>query len=148
MSNYKCLIQVLNEMFSLNDSRRQLEQRLKGKQSEADNKENNGSDCFWPPRSAQTCIGGRQQQQQSSEHLASSQPSFMLMNKRQLISTLQEILLTDIKSVLVERAHEFTDCAYTKHEHRETILVLIYCIKLQLSKLVKLIYKLVSLSFH
>lgn len=71
-------------------------------------------------------------------------PNFMLMNKRQLINTLHSILLVDIKSVLVERTHEFTDCAYTKHEHRESILVLMYCIKMQLARLVKLIYRLVS----
>lgn len=79
-----------------------------------------------------------------SRHLVAY--NFMLMNKRQLINALHSILMTDIKSVLVERAHEFTDCAYTKHEHREAILVLMYCIKMQLNKLVKLIYKLVSMA--
>lgn len=70
--------------------------------------------------------------------------SCAFMNKRQLIATLSSLFLGEIRSNLVERAHEFTDCAYTKHEHRESIVLLLNCIKLQLNKLVKLIYRLVS----
>lgn len=72
--------------------------------------------------------------------------NFLLMNRRQIISILNGLFLSELKSNLIERAHEFTDCAYTKHEHRETILLLIDCIKLLLNKLVKLLYRLVSSS--
>lgn len=68
----------------------------------------------------------------------------MLMNKRELIGSLNSVFLGELRSVLIERAHEFTDCAYTNHEHRETIMLLLQCVKLQLNKLVKLIYRLVS----
>lgn len=73
-----------------------------------------------------------------------SQTGFMLMNKRQLMANLNSLFLGELKSQLIERAQEFTDCAYTKHERRETILLLLQCIKLQLNKLVKLLYRFVS----
>lgn len=69
----------------------------------------------------------------------------IIMDKRQLIDALTSTFLGKLKSSLVERVQEFTDCAYTKHENRETILQLVQCIKLQLNKLVKLLYRLVSL---
>lgn len=68
----------------------------------------------------------------------------VFMSKRQLIDALTSTFLGDLKTELIERVHEFTDCAYTKHEHRETILQLVQCIKLQLNKLVKLTYRMVS----
>lgn len=69
---------------------------------------------------------------------------FMCMERRLLISTLNELFLDQVKVNLIERAHEFTDCAYTKHEHREDILMLLQCIRFQLNKLVKILYKCVS----
>lgn len=69
---------------------------------------------------------------------------FMSMEKRLLISTLNKLFFEEVKVNLIERAHEFTDCAYTKHEHREDILMLMQCVRFQLNKLVKIIYKCVS----
>lgn len=80
----------------------------------------------------------------NSSALISMRLDAMLMNKRQLIDSLTCAFLGDLRTELVERVHEFTDCAYTKHEHRETIIQLVQCIKLQLNKLVKLIYRMVS----
>lgn len=68
----------------------------------------------------------------------------LLINKRQLINSLNSTFLGETKTNLVERAHEFTDCPYTKHEHRETIVLLLHCIKILLNRFVKLLYKLVS----
>lgn len=73
------------------------------------------------------------------------QASLMLMSKRQLVASLNCVFLGELKANLIERAHEFTDCAYTKHEHRETIVLLLAALKLLLNKLVKLLYQLVSL---
>lgn len=66
------------------------------------------------------------------------------MDKRQLVRALNATFLGALKSNLIERLHEFTDCAYTKHEHRQTLLALLGCIKFQLHRFVKLIYRLVS----
>lgn len=94
-----------------------------------------------------------QQQQQQQHHEQDYQqttngPDAIIMDKRQLIDALTSTFLGKLKSSLVERVQEFTDCAYTKHENREIILQLVQCLKLQLNKLVKLLYKLVSLSFY
>lgn len=70
--------------------------------------------------------------------------SALLMSKRQLVKALNGLFLADVKTNLTERVQEFTDCPYTKHEHRETIITLLQCIKFQLNKFVKLIYRLVS----
>ena len=70
-----------------------------------------------------------------------------LMNKRQLVKALNLTFLNEIKANLVKGLHEFTDCAYTKHESRETILSLLAYVKFQLNKFVRLIYRLVS-SLH
>lgn len=75
---------------------------------------------------------------------ASERTPVLLMDKRQLVRALNSTFLGELKSNLIERLHEFTDCAYTKHEHREQIVALLTCVKFQLNKLVKLIYRLVS----
>lgn len=75
---------------------------------------------------------------------ADMKQEFMCMEKRLLISTLNSLFLDEVKVNLIERAHEFTDCAYTKHEHREDILILLQCVRFQLNKLVKILYKCVS----
>lgn len=68
----------------------------------------------------------------------------VLMNKRQLVRALNVTFLGDAKQNLVERLHEFTDCAYTNHERRERIVSLLAGIKFLMNKFVKLIYRLVS----
>ena len=83
---------------------------------------------------------------QTAAELTSRPRSVLLMDKRQLVRALNATFLGELKSQLVERLHEFTDCAYTKHEHRESIVSLLACIKLQLNRLVKLIYRLVSVA--
>lgn len=70
----------------------------------------------------------------------------LVQDKRQLMAALNSALLGEAKLSLVERVHEFTDCAYTKHEHRETIILLLHCIKLHLSRLVKHVYRSVSIT--
>lgn len=71
--------------------------------------------------------------------------NMLLMNKRQLVRALNAVFLGEVKIGLTERVHEFTDCPYTRHEHRENILSLLQSIRFQLNKLVKLLYKLVSI---
>lgn len=68
--------------------------------------------------------------------------SLLLMGKRELIARLSATYLGSLRASLIERVHEFTDCAYTRPERRESILKLLQCIKHQLNRLVKLIYKL------
>lgn len=68
----------------------------------------------------------------------------LLMSKRQLVNALAETLLGEARANLVQCLHEFTDCAYTKHEQRESIVNSVQCIKLILNRLVKLIYRMVS----
>lgn len=68
----------------------------------------------------------------------------LLINKRQLINSLNSTFLGQTKTNLIERAHEFTDCPYMKHEHRESIVLLLHCVKILLNKFVRLLYKLVS----
>lgn len=70
--------------------------------------------------------------------------NIMLLNKRQLVNVLNTIFLGDIRNEFIDRIYEFTDCPYTNHEHRELILQLLQCIKIQLNKLVKTLYRLVS----
>lgn len=86
----------------------------------------------------------RNNNNQSLNNRPSKFPPVALMNKRQLVAALNLVFLGELKQNLVERLHEFTDCAYTKHEHRETILSLLASIKFILNKFVKLIYRLVS----
>lgn len=83
----------------------------------------------------------------SSDHHIHNQTTTrdsLLINKRQLINSLNSAFLGEAKTNLIERVHEFTDSAYTKHEHREIIVLLLQCIKMLLNRFVKLLYKLVS----
>lgn len=131
ISDYKCLVGTLNEILQQHQlQQQQQQQQLVGfngpnEPQRIDDKENH------------VYFGASRIVDSASNH-------FMLMNKRQLVDALNGLFLSQLKSNLVERCHEFTDCPYTSHEHRENIVLLLHCIKLQLNKLVKHIYRLVS----
>lgn len=133
--------------FQSGSRHRQPFQRGQGEEEEEEDKENLLS---WPsdqPQHRHSLTAGMPPR----SYVAAQQPSqlvhsypVLLMNKSQLVQALNVAFLGELKQNLVERLHEFTDCAYTKHEHRESIVSLLSCIKFQLHKLVKLIYRLVS----
>jgi alpha-catulin len=57
-----------------------------------------------------------------------------------------EQLLSSFKA-LIERTQDFTDSAYTKHEHREKILLLADQAKLQLNQVIQFDSCIVSVKF-
>jgi len=89
---------------------------------------------------------GHQLRLASGKLFGTSQP-VLLMDKRQLVQALNESFLGELRGNLVERLHEFTDCPYVKHEHRQLIVSLLTCVKVLLNKFVKLIYRLVSIEW-
>lgn len=152
--DHKCLIESLNGTIEAHQ-----EGRLRRVGAE--------QQC-WPTQavnlhldSSQVVVAGSEQDQQQQEEANKENrcnsssivananqlgAHFMLMARRELFASLNSIFLGDLRANLIERVQEFTDCAYTSHEHRETILLLLNCIKLQLAKLVRLLHKLVSIS--
>lgn len=125
ITDYKCLVGTLNEILQQHQQQQLVGFNGPNESQRTDDKENHGHFS-------------------ASRIVDSASNHFMLMSKRQLVDALNSLFLSKLKSNLVERCHEFTDCPYTSHEHRENIVLLLHCIKLQLNKLVKLIYRLVS----
>ena len=60
--------------------------------------------------------------------------------------TYREKLTADLE-VITERVQDFTDSAYTSHEHRESILLLCDRVKLELNQLLRIGLSMVSATF-
>lgn len=56
--------------------------------------------------------------------------------------------LTSTIDTVVERTQDFTDSAYTSHEHRENILLLCDRVKLELNSLLRVGNSMVSFHFY
>lgn len=66
------------------------------------------------------------------------------MTKMTLLTPTTKDSLTSAVDTIVERTQDFTDSAYTSHEHRENILLLCDRVKLELNQLLRVGINLVS----
>lgn len=68
------------------------------------------------------------------------------MNKLVLMGPLCRARLSRMLDAVIERTQDFTDSAYTTHEHREKILLQCDRLKLELNQLLRVAVSLVSLT--
>ncbi|KAG9510680.1 Alpha-catulin, partial [Fragariocoptes setiger] len=78
---------------------------------------------------------------ESGEHESRQQQRFRYQQQQhhqhEYDADIERIVHIQAIGALLERTHDFTDCAYTSHEHRQNILMLVDCIKAQINHIVK-----------